>query len=93
MRTEASWEKPPSGSQCAIARQQAAAHEAAQQPPAHALLHFGEGWRIEPGGGMEEDPPEAAESNTPSTIERPFSPTTRADRCAVDAAERRSLMS
>jgi hypothetical protein len=39
-----------------IARQQAAAHEDAQQPPAHALLHFGEGWRIEPGGGMEDDP-------------------------------------
>ena len=39
-----------------IARQQAAAYEDAQQPPAHALLHFGEGWRIEPGGGMEDDP-------------------------------------
>ena len=56
MRTEASTEKPPSCSQCAIARQQAAAHEDAQQPPGHALLHFGEGWRIEPGGGMEDDP-------------------------------------
>jgi hypothetical protein len=40
-----------------IARQQAAAaHEDAQQPPAHALLHFGEDWRIEPSGGMEDDP-------------------------------------
>ena len=39
-----------------IARQQAAAHEDAQQAPAHARLHRGDGWRIEPGGGVEDNP-------------------------------------
>ena len=39
-----------------IARQQAAAHEDAQQPPAHARLHRGDGWRIERGGGVEDNP-------------------------------------
>jgi hypothetical protein len=39
-----------------IARHQAAAHENAQQPLAHARLHRGEGWRIEPGGGVEDNP-------------------------------------
>ena len=41
---------------CVIDRQQAAVHEDAQQAPAHLLLHRGEGWRIEPGGGMEDNP-------------------------------------
>ena len=40
---------------CVSARQQAAAHEDAQQPLAHALLHRGERWRIEPGGDREDD--------------------------------------
>ena len=61
MRTEPSTEKPPP---CCplphrprvIARQQAAAHEDAQQPPAHLRLHLGDGVGIEPGGGMEDDP-------------------------------------
>jgi len=39
-----------------IARQQAPAHEHAQQPPAHACLYVGDGVGIEPGGGMEDDP-------------------------------------
>jgi hypothetical protein len=34
---------------CVIARQQAAAHEPAQQPPAHACLHGGNGVGIEAG--------------------------------------------
>ena len=38
-----------------IARQQAAAHDDAQQSPPHALLHVGEGLRIEPGGFPEHD--------------------------------------
>ena len=37
---------------CVIGRQQAAVHDDAQQSLAHARLHGGEGWRIEPGGGM-----------------------------------------
>ena len=44
-----------------IGRQQAAAHEDAQQPPAHALLHRGEGLLIQPGGGMEDDPARGGE--------------------------------
>jgi hypothetical protein len=40
---------------CIIARQQAAAHEHAQQPPAHACLHVGDGVGIELGGGPEDD--------------------------------------
>ena len=39
-----------------IGRQQAAAHEHAQQAPAHLRLHLGDGGGIEPGGGMEDDP-------------------------------------
>ena len=39
-----------------IARQQASAHEHAQQPPAHLRLHLGDGVGIDPGGGMEDDP-------------------------------------
>jgi hypothetical protein len=39
-----------------IARQQAAAHEDAQQAPAHTRRHRGDGWRIEPGGGVEDNP-------------------------------------
>ena len=39
-----------------IARQQAAAHEHAQHPPAHLRLHLGDGGGIEAGGGMEDDP-------------------------------------
>ena len=39
-----------------IGRQQAAAHEPAQQPPAHLCLHLGDGGGIEAGGGMEDDP-------------------------------------
>jgi hypothetical protein len=41
---------------CVIVRQQASPHEGAQQPPAHALLHRGDGVGIEPGGSMEDDP-------------------------------------
>lgn len=55
MRTEASTEKPLPYSHCGIARQQAAAREGAQQPPAYALLHLGDGVGIEPGGGMEDE--------------------------------------
>jgi len=51
---------------CVIGRQQAAVHDAAQQSLAHARLHGGDGWRIEPVGGMEDDPSAAAASNTPS---------------------------
>jgi hypothetical protein len=40
---------------CIIARQQAAAHEHAQQPPAHACLHVGDGVGVELGGGPEDD--------------------------------------
>jgi ABC-type branched-subunit amino acid transport system ATPase component len=39
-----------------ILRQQAAAHDDAQQPPAHARLLFGDGSRIDPGGFPEHDP-------------------------------------
>ena len=39
-----------------IVRQQAAAHEYAQQPPAHLCLHLGDGVGLEPGGGMENHP-------------------------------------
>jgi len=39
-----------------IVRQQAAAHEHAQQAPAHLCLHLGDGVGLEPGGGMENDP-------------------------------------
>ena len=39
-----------------IGRQQAAAHEHAQQPPAHACLNVGDGVGLRPGGGMENDP-------------------------------------
>jgi hypothetical protein len=31
-------------------------NEDAQQPPAYALLHRSDGVRIEPAGGMEDDP-------------------------------------
>jgi hypothetical protein len=37
-----------------IARPQAAAHEYAQQPPAHLRLHLCDGVSIEAGGGMED---------------------------------------
>jgi hypothetical protein len=47
-----------------IARQQSAAHERAQQPPAD--LHLGDGGGLEPRGGSEDDPTAAAASNTPS---------------------------
>jgi len=61
---------------CVIARQQAAAHEEAQQPPAHACLHVGDAVRMEPAGAWKTTPPAAAAaSNTPSmtcrTITRP----------------------
>ena len=39
-----------------IGRQQTTAHEEAQQPPAYALLHRGDGGRTDPGGGTEDDP-------------------------------------
>ena len=39
-----------------VGREQAAPHEGAQQPVAHLLLHLGNGVRIEPGGGTEDDP-------------------------------------
>lgn len=39
-----------------ITRQQAAAHEPAQNPPAHLRLHLGDGGGIEAGGGTEDDP-------------------------------------
>jgi len=39
-----------------IGRQQTTAHEEAQQPPAYALLHRGDGGRTDPGGGSEDDP-------------------------------------
>jgi len=39
-----------------IVRQQAAAHDNPQPPPAHACLHVGDGVGIEPGGGPEDDP-------------------------------------
>ena len=59
MRTEPSKEKPPPvlplpHRACVIARQQAAAHEDAQQPPAH--LHLDDGVGLDPGGGTEDDP-------------------------------------
>jgi hypothetical protein len=38
-----------------IAREQTAAHEAAQKSPAHRGLHRGDGLRIEPGGRVEDD--------------------------------------
>jgi hypothetical protein len=41
---------------CVIARQQAAAHEHAQQPPVHLRLHLGDGGGIQPGGAAEDDP-------------------------------------
>ena len=41
---------------CVIARQQAAAHENAQQPPAHLRLHLGDGVGIDSGRGSEDDP-------------------------------------
>jgi hypothetical protein len=41
---------------CVIAWQQAAPHEEAQQLPACALLHRGDGVGIDPGGGTEDDP-------------------------------------
>jgi len=41
---------------CKIGRQQTAAHEEAQQPPAYALLHRGDGGCTDPGGGTEDDP-------------------------------------
>ena len=41
---------------CIIARQQAAAHENAQQPLAHLRLHLGDGGGLDPGGGSEDDP-------------------------------------
>ena len=37
-----------------IARQQATAHEHAQQSPAHACLHVGDGVGLGPGGGTED---------------------------------------
>lgn len=43
-----------------ILRKPAAAHEDARQPLACALPHRGEDLRIEPGGGMEEDPARGA---------------------------------
>ena len=42
--------------QCVIARQQTAPHEEPQQAPAHLRLHRGDGWRIDPAGGVEDDP-------------------------------------
>jgi len=36
--------------------QQTAAHEAAQQPPAHACLHLRDGGGIKAGGGTKDDP-------------------------------------
>ena len=44
-----------------IARQQAAAHEDAQQPPAHAPLHFGEGWPHRARRRHENDPAHGVE--------------------------------
>jgi hypothetical protein len=41
---------------CVVARQQAPAHEHAQQPPAHLRLHLGDGVGLEPGRGTEDDP-------------------------------------
>ncbi len=38
-----------------IARAQAASYQAAQQAPAYALLHRGDGVRVEPGRGTEDD--------------------------------------
>ena len=56
VRGEATALRPLPHRACGIARQQAATDEHAQQPPAHALLHRGEGLLIQPGGGMEDDP-------------------------------------
>jgi hypothetical protein len=42
-----------------------AVRKCAQQPSAHALLHFGEAAQ-RARSGTEDDPPAAAESNTPS---------------------------
>jgi len=39
-----------------ILRKQTTVNKDAQQPPAYALLHRSDGVRIEPAGGMEDDP-------------------------------------
>ena len=62
MRTEPSTEKLPPCCHCAIACASSPGSRPRRtstrnkQPPAHARLHIGDGWLIEPGGGVEDNP-------------------------------------